>query len=57
MRAVYTEAIPLDKMESHGKVTVGLMPLPSSLELVDDTFQNVTVRYRVEQRKPLADEE
>ena len=50
MHAVYTEPISLDKIGSDGKVDVGLMLLPSSLKLADNTLKNVEVRFKVQER-------
>lgn len=56
MRAVYTESISLDKVVSDGKVDVGLMLLPSSLKLADDTLQNVEVSFKVQTKSRISKE-
>jgi len=52
LRSIYTEAIPLDNITTDGKVTVGLMLLPSALQLVDESQTSVEVSYTVIPRLP-----
>jgi len=47
IRTIYTEAIPLNNITADGKVTVGLMPLPSPLQLSDESQTSVEVIYKV----------
>lgn len=47
IRAIYTEAIPLDNITDSSKVTAGLMLLPSSLQMADDSQTSVEVRYSI----------
>lgn len=57
LRTIYTEAIPLNNITTDGKVTVGLMLLPSSLKLAEESQKNVEVSYKVTRRPPLPDDE
>jgi len=50
IKAIYTNPIPVSEIKEDGSVKVGLMLLPSSLELVDSSLQNVEVHYQTEGR-------
>jgi len=47
IRSMYTEAIPLDNITADGKVTVGLMLLPSALKVADESQTSVEVSYTI----------
>lgn len=49
---IYTEKVPLDKIEKSGTITVKLTPNPASLKIVSGSKENVTVEYVVKERTP-----
>ncbi len=58
IKTIYTEAIPLNEISSDGKIKVGLMLLPSSLELADESQKkDVEVNFNVVPRLPPPDAE
>ncbi len=52
IRTIYTDKIPLEKITSDGRVIVGLVLLPSSLKLADESQRNVEVIYKIARKIP-----
>ncbi len=52
IRTIYTEKIPLEKITSSGRVIVGLVLLPSSLKLADESQRYVEVIYKIAGKVP-----
>ena len=50
IRTIYTEAIPLNNISTDGKITVGLMLLPSSLKLADESQTGFEIQYSIKPR-------
>ncbi|MBM9606099.1 diadenylate cyclase [Desulfopila inferna] len=58
IKTIYTEAIPLNEISSDGKIKVGIMLLPSSLELADQSQKkDIEVTFNVVPRLPPPDAE
>ncbi|MDJ0621653.1 MAG: diadenylate cyclase [Desulfocapsaceae bacterium] len=57
LRTVYTEAIPLNNLRTDGKITVGLMLLPTSLKAVNDSQNSVEVSYTIIPRPQISENE
>lgn len=50
MSTIYTEKVPLDKIEKSGKITVKPAHNPAILEIVSELEDGITVQYQIEER-------
>lgn len=51
---IYTEKIPLENLTGDGKISVGLVLLPSSLQLEDESKNRIEVSYTITRKPPAA---
>jgi diadenylate cyclase len=51
---IYTEKIPLENLTGDGKISVGLVLLPSSLKLEDESKNRIEVSYTITKKPPVA---
>jgi len=52
IQTIYTEKIPLDTFTTDGKISAGLVLLPSYLKLDDESHNHVEVIYKIARRPP-----
>ena len=52
IQTIYTEKIPLENITTDGKISVGLVLLPSYLKLDDESQNHVEVFYKIARRPP-----
>ena len=52
LQIIYTEKIPLENITTDGKISVGLVLLPSYLKLDDESQNHVEVIYKIARRPP-----
>ena len=57
IQTIYTEKIPLGNITTDGKISVGLVLLPSYLKLVDESQNHVEVTYTIVRRTPPTDDD
>ncbi|TKB25886.1 DisA protein [Desulfopila sp. IMCC35006] len=57
IQTIYTEKIPLENITTDGKISVGLMLLPSYLKLDDESQNHVEVTYKIARKPPPSDDD
>ena len=57
IQTIYTEKIPLDTLTTGGKISAGLVLLPSNLKLDDGAQNHVEVVYKIGKRPPSSGDE
>jgi YbbR domain-containing protein len=50
MSTIYTEKVPLDKIEKSGKITVKPAHNPAILEIASELENGITIQYQIEKR-------
>ncbi len=56
IQTIYTKKIPLENITTDGKISVGLVLLPSYLKLDDESQNHVEVIYKIARRTPPSDD-
>ena len=57
IQTIYTKKIPLENITTDGKISVGLVLLPSYLKLDDESQNHVEVIYKIARRPPPSDDD
>jgi uncharacterized protein (TIGR00159 family) len=57
IRTIFTEKIPLENITTDGKISVGLVLLPSSLKLANESQKYAVVVYKIAGKQPQTDVE